>query len=110
MSRFYRKYKKTNSPVVLPATRRSAPCCGCGNEIPVGARSIWYPLADVIQCPACFAAGTGTPLWGTGKAGWDAQPSRAAASSDGPDRFDLMVEDRMAEAAGFSPYGPPDQY
>lgn len=45
-----------------------------------------------------------------GKAGWDAQPSRAAASSDGLDRFDLMVEDRMAEAAGFSPYGPPDQY
>lgn len=41
------------------------------------------------------------------KAFVDAQSSRPSRS--GPDRFDMAYEDRCAEAAGFSAYGPPDQ-
>ena len=96
--RYHRRFKKTNAPVILPATKRAAPCVGCGEMIPAGARSVWYPLANAIQCPKCFAARTGTPLWGTAPATW-------TPIADGTDDYsgsglDARIEDDMAARCG----------
>lgn len=89
MSYYRRRYHRPPSgPVILNSTKRAAPCATCGAPIAIGARSVWYPAAGVIQCPACFAAGR--------------SPDGAGGGSrrENVDDFDRRVEDQMSAACG----------